>query len=603
MTATRRQILQGLAAAGVGTVVFQRALVAQVQPQTGGVTPEMIQQAEWISGIKLTDLERTAVSRAFSQTVRAFETIRGVKIDNGVPPAVVFDPAPWLPPATPGDRGRVEPTSIEPPKRPDNGDDLAFLPLTALAALVRTRQVSSAELTRLYLDRLHKYDAVLKCVVSFTDDLALKLAERADREIAAGRYRGPLHGIPWGAKDLIAYPGYKTTWGAAPFKEQTIDVKATVAQRLEDAGAVLVAKTTMGALAQGDRWFGGMTRSPWNSSQGSSGSSAGSASTTAAGLVGFAIGTETRGSIISPCTQCHVTGLRPTFGRISRYGCMALSWSMDKLGPIARSVEDCALVFGAIHGFDGFDPCAVDRPFVWPAKRDFKSLKAGYFEPGAQGQRGGRGGGFGTTSEATLKVLRDLGVQLVPIKLPTKYPVNEIGFILTVEAAAAFDDLTRRGVSEGLNSWAQSFRQMEFVPAVEYIRANRIRTLVMQEMEQVMSQVDLYVGGNDVGLTNLTGHPTVVVPNGFRSTDNGEVPMSLTFTGQLYGETEILSVAKAYQDATGHHLKRPAKRVRPESPSQHSRRRRSAENRGRCSGTLASCGPVPTSAESSRADR
>jgi Asp-tRNA(Asn)/Glu-tRNA(Gln) amidotransferase A subunit family amidase len=551
---TRRQLMKTVAAVGVGTAVFQRALVAQAQQQPqSGVTAEMIKQAEWISGIKLSDTDRERLAQGLGQTIRSFEQLRGIKLDNGVVPAVNFHPAPWQRPNGNEPRGSVEATAKDPPKRPDSADDLAFLPLTALAGLVRTKQVSSVELTKLYLERLHKYNPALNCVVSFTDELALKQAEAADREIAAGRYRGPLHGIPWGAKDLIAYPGYKTTWGATPFKNQTIDMKATVAQKLDEAGAVLVAKTTLGALAQGDQWFGGRTNSPWNIRQGSSGSSAGSACTTAAGLVGFAIGTETRGSIISPCTRCHVTGLRPTFGRVSRYGCMALAWTMDKLGPIARTVEDCALVFGAVHGFDGLDPCAVDRPFTWPAKRDLKTLKVGYFEPGERGGRGGRGG-MAATSDDSLKVLREIGVQLVPIKLPSKYPVNALNFILSVEAGTAFDDLTRQGVTEGLNAWVGTFRSAEFVPAVEYIRANRVRTLLMQEMEQVMGHVDMYVGGNDLALTNLTGHPTVVIPNGF----NGDQPMSVTFTGRLYGEAEILALAKAYQDATGHHLKRPA---------------------------------------------
>jgi Asp-tRNA(Asn)/Glu-tRNA(Gln) amidotransferase A subunit family amidase len=553
---TRRQLMKTVAAVGVGTAVFQRALVAQAQQQPqSGVTAEMIKQAEWISGITLSDEDRQRLAQGLGQTIRSFEQLRGIKLANGVVPAVNFHPAPWQKPNGNEPRGSVEPTIREPPKKPDSADDVAFLPLTALAGLVRTKQVSSVELTKLYLERLHKYNPALNCVVSFTDELALRQAEAADREIAAGRYRGPLHGIPWGAKDLIAYPGYKTTWGAAPFKNQTIDVKATVAQKIDEAGAVLVAKTTLGALAQGDQWFGGRTNSPWNKGQGSSGSSAGSACTTAAGLVGFAIGTETRGSIISPCTRCHVTGLRPTFGRVSRFGCMALAWTMDKLGPIARTVEDCALVFGAIHGFDGRDPCAIDHPFNWPDKRDLKTLKVGYFEPVPAGERGGRGGrgGAGATSDDTLKVLQEIGVQLVPIKLPNKYPVNALNFILSVEAGTAFDDLTRQGVTEGLNAWVGTFRSAQFVPAVEYLRANRVRTLMMQEMEQLMGQVDMYVGGNDLALTNLTGHPTVVIPNGF----NGEQPMSVTFTGQLYGETEILAIAKAFQDATKHHLKRP----------------------------------------------
>jgi Asp-tRNA(Asn)/Glu-tRNA(Gln) amidotransferase A subunit family amidase len=440
----------------------------------------------------------------------------------------------------------VEPTTRAAPRRPDSSEELAFLPVTALAALVRNRQVSSVELTKLYLERLRKYDPVLRCVVTFTEELALKQAEHADREIAAGRYRGPLHGIPWGAKDLIAYPGYRTTWGAAPYKEQVIDTKATVARRLDEAGAVLVAKTTLGALAMGDRWFGGMTRNPWNPKQGSSGSSAGSASAVAAGLVGFALGSETLGSIVSPCRQCGATGLRPTYGRVSRHGCMTLAWSMDKVGPIARSVEDCAVVLGAVHGFDGLDPSAVDRPFTWPSPRDLGTLKVGYFE-----------GPVAAKERDDLRVLRDLGVRLVPIKLPSKYPLGALYPILGTEAAAAFDDLTRRGVTEGLNSWPQTFRQGQFVPAVEYLRANRVRTLVMQEMEEAMAGVDLYVGGNDLLLTNLTGHPTVVLPDGFRKASGGEVPGSITFTGRLYGETELLAVAHAYQQATGTHLRHP----------------------------------------------
>src|SRR5262249_14993976 len=349
--------------------------------------------------------------------------------------------------------------------------------------------------------------------------------------------------------------GYKTTWGAAPFKEQTLDLKATVARRLEEAGAVLVAKLTLGALAMGDRWFGGMTRSPWNPKQGSSGSSAGSACTAAAGLVGLALRRETLGSIVSPCTQCGATGLRPTFGRVSRYGCMTLAWSMDKLGPIARSVEDCALVFGAIHGFDGLDPSAVDRPFTWPSRRALGTIKVGYVERPGQ-----------ANEPAYLRVLRDLGVQLVPIKLPDKYPVTALRIILDTESATAFDELTRQGITEGLNSWPQTFRKGEFVPAVEDLRANRIRSLVMREMDEVMARVDLYVGGFDLLLANLTGHPTVVLPDGFRKRDEIEVPTAITFTGRLYGEAELLAVAHAYQQATGVHLKRPPMdRVTPEN--------------------------------------
>jgi Asp-tRNA(Asn)/Glu-tRNA(Gln) amidotransferase A subunit family amidase len=542
---TRRELFQALAGLGVGSVVFQRALAADME-KAKTITAEMIQQAEWVSGVKLSDDDRKALVGKINSSQREFQELRAVKLGNHVPPALTFQPAPWLPPADAAPRGTVEPTMRDAPKRPADKEDLAFLPLTALAALVRTRQVSSVELTRLYLERLKKYDPALHCVVAFTEDLALKQAEKADREIAADRYRGALHGIPWGAKDLIAYPGYKTTWGAAPYKDQTIETKATVARKLEDAGAVLVAKTTLGALAMGDRWFGGLTRSPWDVKSGSSGSSAGSASSVAAGLVGFALGSETLGSIVSPCKQCGATGLRPTFGRVSRYGCMTLSWSMDKLGPIARSVEDCALVFGAIHGADRLDAASVDRPFSWPLRRDLGALKVGYIE-----------GAVAARERSDLKVLRDLGVKLTPIKLPEKLPVQAIAMILGTEAAAAFDDLTRAGVTEGLNSWPGIFRQGEFVPAVEYLRANRVRTLLMQEMEVIMSGVDLYVGGNDLVLTNLTGHPTVVLPDAPRKAGNAEKPGSITFTGRLYGETELLAVASAYQQATGFHLRRP----------------------------------------------
>ncbi len=543
---SRRQVLKALAAVGVGSAVFRRALAAQVEGAVT-VTPEMIRQAEWIAGLKLSAEDRQSTAQAVQQTLRDFQTLRRVPLDNSVPPALVFQPVTSQPAAEGQPRGSVRPSTDAVPKRPDSFESLAFLPITSLAALIRTRQLSSVELTKLYLQRLRQYDPALYCVVTLTEETALKQAEHADREIAAGRYRGPLHGIPWGAKDLIAYPGYKTTWGATPFKDQTLNTKATVARRLEEAGAVLVAKLTLGALAQGDRWFGGMTRNPWNPKEGSSGSSAGSATATAAGLVGFALGSETLGSIVSPCTRCGVTGLRPTFGRVSRHGCMTLSWSMDKIGPLARSVEDCALVFGTIHGADGLDPAAVDRPFSWPLRRDLRALRVGYVE-----------GRTPAKDRRELAVLRDLGVKLLPIKLPDKLPVNALRYILTAEASAAFDDLTRKGITEGLNSWPRTFRLGEFIPAVEYLRANRIRTLLMRAMDEVMATVDAYVGGNDLLLANLTGHPTLVLPNGFQKRSNAEVPTALTFTGRLYGETELLALGHAYQQATGFHLRHPA---------------------------------------------
>jgi Asp-tRNA(Asn)/Glu-tRNA(Gln) amidotransferase A subunit family amidase len=542
---SRRTVLAALASLGIGTVAFQRALAAQAE-QNGKITSEMIRQAEWIAGIELSDEERKAAANAVQRDQQKFKSLREVPVDYDVPPALAFYAAP------PQEAGAVAREEIRPiesaaGKRPDKDEDLAFLPVTKLAALMRSRQVSSVELTKVYLARLHQYDELLKCVVTFTDELALRQAEQADREMAAGRCRGPLHGIPWGAKDLIAYPGYKTTWGAGHFQDQTVDGKATVAQRLEEAGAVLVAKLTLGALALGDEWYGGMTRNPWNPQEGSSGSSAGSAAAVAAGLVGFAIGSETLGSIVSPCRRCSITGLRPTFGRVSRYGCMPLSWSMDKLGPIARSVEDCALVFGVIHGYDGKDASAVDRPFSWPPRRDVSSLRVGYFE--VEGKP--------LEERREIQLLRQLGVKLVPIELPKSFPLAALTVILNTEAAAVFDGLTRAGVRDGIGKWATTFRQGQFVPAIEYLRANRVRTLVMRQMEQVMAGIDAYVGGDDLVLTNFTGHPTVVVPDGDRNGSTTGQPGTITFTGKLFGETELLALAHAYQQASGAHLRRP----------------------------------------------
>jgi Asp-tRNA(Asn)/Glu-tRNA(Gln) amidotransferase A subunit family amidase len=414
---------------------------------------------------------------------------------------------------------------------------------------------------------------VLHCVITRTEQLALDQAERADREMASGNYRGPLHGLPWGVKDLFSVPGYRTTWGATPYKDQVREEKATVVARLEEAGAPLLAKLSVGALAWGDVWFDAMTRNPWNTEQGSSGSSAGSASATAAGLVAFAIGTETWGSIVSPCTRCGATGLRPTFGRVSRYGGMALAWSMDKVGTIARTADDCALVFQAVHGADGLDPSAVDRPFHWSPDRDVRELKIGFVESLFEKDRAeeieneelrAAAREWQQYDRRALEVLRGLGADLVPIELPDRYPVEALSLILKAEASAAFDELTRTGrvdllVRQERNAWPNVFRQAELIPAVEYIRANRVRTLVMQEMERTLAGVDAYVapsfGGYNLLLTNLTGHPAVVLPHGFSSSDG--TPTSITVMGRLFGEAEALTVAHAYQQATDFHRRRP----------------------------------------------
>ncbi len=546
----RRRVLAALAGLGVGNAIWCRALAAQVS-QAGEVTTDMIVAAEWIAGIELGAEERKQTADALQRTLADFDALRAVDLDYDVPPALIFMPAPQ-PPSADVRRGQAEPIESHPPERPSRDEDLAFLPVTELAALVRQRKVSSTELTKLYLARLRRFDPLLKCVMAYTEETALAQAARADQEIAAGRYRGPLHGIPWGAKDLIAFPGYPTTWGATPFKDRTLNVKATVVERLEQAGAVLVAKLALGALAQGDRWFDQMTRNPWNPQQGSSGSSAGSASAVAAGLVGFALGSETLGSIVSPCRRCGATGLRPTYGRVSRHGCMSLSWSMDKIGPITRSVEDCALILDAIHGVDGQDFTVVDRPFDWPPRRQLHGLRVGYMENGDPADE-----------RAELKVLSDLGVQLVPVNLPGELPTQAVTMMLGTEVGAVFDPLMRKGITEGLNDWPSTFRKAQFIPAVEYLRAARVRTLLIRAMNELLQDIDLYVGGDDLAMTNLTGHPTVVLPNGFRDRTNGteengvRTPTATTFTGRLYGETDLLAVAHHYQQATDFHLERP----------------------------------------------
>lgn len=411
----------------------------------------------------------------------------------------------------------------------------------------------------MYLDRLRAYGQKLECVITLTEELAMTQARRADAELARGGYRGPLHGIPWGAKDLLAEDSYRTTWGAKPFEDQVIPYDATVVRRLEEAGAILVAKLTLGALAWGDVWYGGQTRNPWNLEQGSSGSSAGSASATVAGLVGFSIGSETLGSIVSPSTRCGATGLRPTFGRVSRHGAMALSWSMDKLGPICRTVEDCALVFDAIHGADGKDPTARDLPFTWDPGTRLADLRVGYFRAAFEADHDWK-----PFDDAALETLRSLGANLIPVDLPTDaFPLDALRIILNVEAAAAFDDLTRSGRDDLLvrqirRAWPNVFRQSRLIPAVEYLQANRVRTMLMGSMRAAMDGIDLFVtpsfGGGVLLLTNLTGHPAVTLPNGFR--DDG-TPVSLSFVGNLYEEGILLAAAKAYQDATGFHLHHP----------------------------------------------
>ncbi len=520
------------------------------------ITTKDIAASEKVIGLEFTSKERKMMLDNVRRNLSRFRELRRVSLQNSVPPALLFNPV------IPGMdllKGRKpskmpEASGIQ---VPSNFEDLAFYPVTELAQLIKSRKITSTELTQLYIERLKKFGPRLECVITLTEELALAQAKRADKEIASGRYRGPLHGIPWGAKDLLSTKGIKTTWGAMPYKDRIIDVDATVVKRLEEAGAVLLAKLTMGALAWGDVWFDGKTKNPWNPEQGSSGSSAGSAAATAAGLVGFSIGTETWGSIVSPSARCGVTGLRPTFGRVSRYGAMALSWSMDKIGPICRSVEDCSLVFNAIYGPDGKDFTVVNLPFNWDPSLDLKDIRIGYLKKAFERKYRNK-----KNDEASLEALRSLGVELVPFDLP-ELPVNALSFILNAEAAAAFDELTRSNRDDLLvrqikQAWPNTFRQARLIPAVEYIQANRVRTLLMEEMAQKMKGIDVYIapsfGGNNLLLTNLTGHPAVVVPNGF---DEKGSPTSISFIGNLFEEAKTLRIAKAFQDVTDFHRKHP----------------------------------------------
>ena len=526
--------------------------IAQDGSPKSNVETADIRAAEKLIGLKLTEAERDSMLDGIRENADKYEDIRSVNLSNSVWPAMMFNP---IPVGKSFDSEQI-PFQIDRPenvRRPANLEDVAFWSIPELAEMIRTRQVTSLELTQMYLARLKKYGPKLECVITLTENLALAQAKRADAEIAEGNYRGMLHGIPYGAKDLLAVKGYKTTWGAMPFKDQEFDTDATVIQKLEAAGAVLVAKLTMGALAWGDVWFGGKTRNPWNIEQGSSGSSAGSGSATSAGLVAFAIGTETWGSIVSPATRNRISGLRPTYGRVSRTGAMALSWSMDKIGPLCRSAEDCAIVFNAILGPDGQDQTLHDLPFNYRSDFDVRQLRLGYLKSEFENAD--------SVSQPFLQAALDnfseMGYELIPIELPD-LPVWDLSIILGAEAAAAFDALTRSNDDDLLvrqikNAWPNEFRTSRFIPAVEYINANRIRYLWIQEMAALFETVDAYISpsfGENLLITNLTGHPCVVVPN-------GAAEQSISFTGNLFDEATILALAKLYQQATGFHKLHP----------------------------------------------
>ena len=622
----RRAFLNACTRAGIASPLLPGilyTLAAQAQEGAAGgakaaglakINGEMIDRAAELAGVgPFTAAQKQMMLDGLNGQREAYAEIRALKLENDVPPAFVFHPEKAARPlesncnpkkcSTPGDSGSMDSGIVTIPNAPARIEDLAFATIDQLSNLLWHRKITSLALTQMYLARLKRYDPKLHFVITLTEERAIAQAKKADEEIAAGHYRGPLHGIPWGAKDLLAVKGYPTTWGAGGFEHQVIDEDATVVQRLDAAGAVLVAKLTLGALAMGDKWFGGRTRNPWNPAQGSSGSSAGPASAVAAGCVGFAIGSETLGSISSPSTRCGCSGLRPSFGLVPRTGAMALSWTMDKLGPICRSVDDCAQVLKTIAGPDGEDISAAAVEFDWSPALDWRSLRVGYLKsefdplpplklkepsPGETPDQKEKRGASNAQMQverarreydrrydlAALKKLGAMDVHLIPVELP-KLPWGAMTPLLTAEAAAAFDELTMTGrdrllTEQGTEDWPNDFRIARFYPAVEYIQANRARTLAVQQMAKLFDEVDVIVtptSDTQLTATNLTGNPAVIVPNGLRGADapqpplvdDGDhddiggpgTPVSLTFLGGLYQDAKVASFARAYQRATG----------------------------------------------------
>jgi Asp-tRNA(Asn)/Glu-tRNA(Gln) amidotransferase A subunit family amidase len=621
VTIDRRGFLSACSRIGIASPLFPGILYAIAtqaqQPESTDqskppkITPEMIDAAAVLAGVgPFTPEQKKMMLDGLIDNNGSYKAIRKLKLPNSVAPAYVFHPLPAGASLPSGNQNIITLVPIAMvPDAPARIEDLAFATVAELSGLIRERKITSLALTKMYLDRLKHYDAKLHFIANLTEDRALAQAKAADAEIAAGKYRGPLHGIPWGAKDLLAVKGYPTTWGAGGFEHQVVDEDATVVERLDAAGAVLVAKLTLGALAMGDIWYGGRTRNPWNTEQGSSGSSAGPASAVAAGCVGFAIGSETLGSISSPSTRCGTTGLRPTFGFVPRTGAMALSWTMDKLGPIARSAEDCALVLQAICGPDGKDASVAQASFNSAGVGDWHSLRVGYLKsefdplpplkldepeagetPEKKKDREKRNAEQ-TASHArraydqrydlaALDKLRAMGVNLIPVQLP-KLPYGAMTDLLTAEAAAAFDDLTLSGrdkllTAQGPEDWPNLFRTARFYPAVEYIQANRARTLAIQQVSALFNEVDIIVTattGQQLVATNLTGHPALIVPNGFRGADaprppkidDGDsddiggpgTPVSLTFLAGHYRDVELAAFGRAYQQATDFHKQHP----------------------------------------------
>ena len=517
-----------------------------------------VRKAQQLFGLEFDKQYVDTMHQYLVRNLNGYDSLRKYEMPHETFPALLFNPHPRefrMP--------EIKDTFVTPTisniTLPNDLNEIAFYSIPQLAALIQSRQITSVQLTQLYLDRLKKYNPTLQCAITITEKLAMAQAKKADHEITNGNYKGLLHGIPYGTKDLMAVEGYKTTWGAMPYKDQQISHTATVIKKLENAGAVLVAKLVSGALARGDVWFGGKTKNPWDITQGASGSSAGSGSATAAGLVAFSLGTETLGSITSPSTRNGVSGLRPTYGVVSRDGVMSLSWSMDKVGPICRSAEDCAIVFDAIRGKDPLDATTVNSGFAYDPNIDFSKLKIGFLEKEVNRDTTDSGDNVRNAIAMLDKIIH----QRTPIELPTNFPYHGFDVILRAEAGAMFDELVRSGkvdvmVQQSKRSRANSLRQARFIPAVEYLQANRYRQLLIEDIHQRFKDFDVIIaptfGGRQLLITNLTGHPVVTVPTGF---DSKGRPTSITFIGNLYQEGLILAFANAFQKATQHHLKKP----------------------------------------------
>lgn len=510
-----------------------------------------VRKAQKVIGVDFSKSAVDTMYRYLGRNQLGYDSSRAYSIDNEVFPALLFDPHP---------NGFVIPqkeTAINWEAKaeivlPKNQEEIAFYSIVQLAGLIQSRQITAVELTKIYLNRIKKHDKALQAVTTLTEERALAQAKKVDAEIAEGNYKGLLHGIPYGTKDLMAVEGYKTTWGAAPYKNQAFDYTASVIEKLDEAGAILIAKLTSGALARGDVWYGGKTKNPWDITQGASGSSAGPGAATAAGLVAFALGTETLGSIVSPSNRCGLTGLRPTYGRVTRHGVMALSWSMDKVGPMCRSAEDCAIVFDVIRGTDGKDRTVRDAAFNYNANLDLSTLKVGFLKEYFDNDSTD----VGKNNQLALATLKEMGLNPEIVSFPKDFPYAVFDVILRAEAGTFFDELVRseevdKMVQQDYRSRANSLRQARFIPAVEYLQANRHRKVLIERMEDIFQKYDVIIaptfGGRQLLITNLTGHPAVALPNGF---DKKGRPTSITLLGNLYEEGILLGIAKQFQEKT-----------------------------------------------------